>query len=89
MIERWKFGFLKDSIVAFDKGCVNYQSFKSLTDKGGFFVTRLRLRAIYHVEECRYVDNRKGIHSECPRVETRCTVVAQNWLLRCNDRQVL
>ncbi len=41
MVQGRCFEFPKGSIVAFDKGYVDYQWFKSLTDKGVFFVTRL------------------------------------------------
>lgn len=64
MIEGRKFHFPKGSIVAFDKGYVDYQWFKSLTDKGVFFVTRLRAKAVYRIEERRAVDRSKGIVSD-------------------------
>lgn len=64
MIEGRKFDFPKGSIVAFDKGYVDYQWFKSLTDKGVFFVTRLRDKAVYRVEERRDVDKSKGVYSD-------------------------
>jgi hypothetical protein len=64
MVQGRKFNFPKGSIVAFDKGYVDYQWFKSLTDKGVFFVTRLRAKAVYRVEERRYADNSKGVYSD-------------------------
>ena len=64
IIEGRKFDFPKGSIVALDKGYVDYQWFKSLTDKGVFFVTRLRDKAVYRIEERRAVDNRKGVYSD-------------------------
>lgn len=64
MIEGRKFDFPKGSIVAFDKGYVDYQWFKSLTDKGVFFVTRLRAKAVYRVEARRYADSSKGVRSD-------------------------
>ena len=64
MVQGRQFTFPKGSIVAFDKGYVDYQWFKSLTDKGVFFVTRLRARAVYRVEERRYADNSKGVLSD-------------------------
>ena len=64
MVQGRKFDFPKGSIVAFDKGYVDYQWFKSLTDKGVFFVTRLRAKAVYRVEERRYADNSKSIYSD-------------------------
>lgn len=64
MVQGRQFEFPKGSIVAFDKGYVDYQWFKSLTDKGVFFVTRLRAKAVYRVEERRYADNSKGVLSD-------------------------
>lgn len=64
MIEGRQFDFPKGSIVAFDKGYVDYHWFKLLTDKGVFFVTRLRAKAVYRVEERRYADSTKGILSD-------------------------
>lgn len=64
MVQGRKFAFPKGSIVAFDKGYVDYQWFKLLTDNGVFFVTRLRAKAVYRVEERRYADNSKGIYSD-------------------------
>lgn len=64
MIQGRRFDFPKGSIVAFDKGYVDYQWFKSLTDKGVFFVTRLRAKAVYRVEERCYADKSKGVHSD-------------------------
>lgn len=56
MVEGRRFQFPKGSIVAFDKGYVDYQWFKSLTEQGVFFVTRLRAKAVYHVEKrCKVV----------------------------------
>ena len=49
MVEGRKFDFPKGSIVAFDKGYIDYEWFKSLTDKGIFFVTRLRSGSVYRV----------------------------------------
>ncbi len=51
MVSGRRFDFPKGSIVAFDKGYVDYQWFNSLTDKGVFFVTRLRAKAVYTVNE--------------------------------------
>lgn len=44
-----QFDFPRGSIVAFDKGYVDYGWYKSLTDKGVFFVTRLRSDSVYQV----------------------------------------
>lgn len=46
-----RFGFPKGSIVAFDKGYVDYGWYKALTDQSVFFVTRLRPNSIYQVLE--------------------------------------
>lgn len=64
MVRGRQFDFPKGSIVAFDKGYVDYQWFKSLTDKGVFFVTRLRPKAVYRVLERRAVDKSKGVTSD-------------------------
>jgi len=53
MVQGRQVEFPRGSIVAFDKGYVDYQWFKSLTDKGVFFVTRLRAKAVYTVKERR------------------------------------
>lgn len=58
MVEGRKFKFPKGSMVAFDKGYVDYQWFNSLTKQGVFFVTRLRAKAVYTVKE-RHPVNRK------------------------------
>lgn len=64
MIQGRQFNFPKGSMVAFDKGYVDYQWFKSLTDRGIFFVTRLRLKAIYSVLERKDVNRNQGITSD-------------------------
>lgn len=64
MVQGRTFEFPKGSIVAFDKGYVDYQWFKSLTDKGIFFVTRLRAKAVYHIEERRPIDPMSGVLSD-------------------------
>lgn len=64
MVQGRRFDFAKGSIVVFDKGYVDYGWFKLLTDKGVFFVTRLRSKAVYRVEERRYADASKGILSD-------------------------
>jgi len=56
--------FPKGSIVAFDKGYVDYQWFKQLDFKGIFFVTRLRRNAIWRVLERRDVDTATGVTSD-------------------------
>lgn len=41
------FDFPKGSVVVFDKGYSSYTWHKSLTDKGVFFVSRIRDNAVY------------------------------------------
>ena len=64
MIQGRQFNFPKGSMVAFDKGYVDYQWFKSLTDKGIFFVTRLRPKAVYKILERKPVNKTQGITSD-------------------------
>ena len=61
MIEGRKFNFPKGSIVAFDKGYVDYQWFADLTSKGVTFVTRLRSGSVYEVIEQQNTNSDKGI----------------------------
>ena len=56
--------FPKGSIVAFDKGYIDYRWFKQLDSKGIFFVTRIRRNAIWRVVERRDVDKRSGVTSD-------------------------
>jgi IS4 transposase len=64
MIQGRQFDFPKGSIVVFDKGYVDYEWFKTLTNKGVFFVTRLRAKAVYRIKERRIVNKEKGICSD-------------------------
>lgn len=64
MVQGRQFKFPKGSIVAFDKGYVDYQWFKSLTDQGVFFVTRLRPNSVYKVLERSSVNRGAGITSD-------------------------
>jgi len=64
MVAGRRFRFPKGSIVAFDKGYVDYQWFGSLTKQGVSFVTRLRSKAVYRVLERRSVDEKTGITSD-------------------------
>lgn len=64
MVQGRQFRFPTGSVVAFDKGYVDYQWFKSLTDQGVFFVTRLRAKAVYVVKERRQVNREAGICSD-------------------------
>jgi len=53
--------FPKGSIVAIDKGYNDYAWYKQLTDKGIFFVTRLKTNAAYRVVSRRSVLKNKGL----------------------------
>lgn len=53
--------FPKGSMVAIDKGYTDYTWYKRLTDKGIFFVTRLKTNARYHVVARRSVLKEKGL----------------------------
>lgn len=64
MVRGREFSFPKGSIVAFDKGYVDYQWFGSLTQQGVSFVTRLRSKAVYRVVERREVNKKKGVSSD-------------------------
>lgn len=54
-------GFPKGSIVAVDKGYNDYGWYKQLTDKGVFFVTRLKSNAKYRVTDRRPILKSKGL----------------------------
>ena len=64
MVEGRKFRFPKGSIVAFDKGYVDYQWFGSLTQQGVSFVTRMRTKSVYRVLERKAANRNKGITSD-------------------------
>lgn len=64
LIQGRQFHFPKGSIVAFDKGYVDYGWYKSLTNRGIFFVTRLRPNSIYQVIDRRAVDTASGVTSD-------------------------
>ena len=53
--------FPKGSIVAIDKGYNDYSWYKQLTDKGIFFVTRLKSNAKHRVIDRRSVDKNTGL----------------------------
>ena len=55
------FNFPKGSIVAIDKGYNDYAWYKRLTDKGIFFVTRLKTNAKYRVTDRRSVAKESGL----------------------------
>jgi len=64
MVEGRKFQFPKGSIVAFDKGYVDYRWFGNLTNQGVSFVTRLRAKAVYRVVERLSVRTESGVTSD-------------------------
>ena len=56
--------FSKGSIVAIDRGYTDYKWYKQLSDKGIFFVSRLKSNATVKVVERREVDRRTGLTSD-------------------------
>ncbi len=64
MVEGRKFDFPAGSMVAFDKGYVDYEWFAGLTNKGVSFVTRLRSGSVYDVLEHLGSDTDNGILSD-------------------------
>ena len=64
MIQGRRFRFPRGSIIAFDKGYVDYEWFGSLTHQGVSFVTRLREKAVYRVLERKPFTANKGITSD-------------------------
>ena len=56
--------FPKGSIVAIDKGYVDYKWFKTLDLKGIFFVTRVRKNAHWRVDDRREVNKSTGVTSD-------------------------
>lgn len=64
LIQGRQFTFPKGSMVAFDKGYVDYQWFASLTKQGVSFVTRLRPNSVYRVLERRDCTHQTGVTSD-------------------------
>ena len=58
------FDFPKGSVVVFDKGYSSYTWHKALTDKGIFFVTRIRGNAVYEVIKTNPVKAGHGVISD-------------------------
>ena len=54
----------KGSIVVFDKAFINYSWFRTLAEKGVFFVTRLKRNAVYKLLERRSVNRKTGVTSD-------------------------
>lgn len=59
-----KFDFPKGSIVAVDKAYNDYAWYQDLSDKGIFFVTRLKTNARYRVVDRKEVIKSKGVTSD-------------------------
>jgi len=64
MTEGRKIDFPKGSIVAVDKAYNDYEWYKQLSDKGIFFVTRLKSNAKYRVVDRNEVLKSKGLTSD-------------------------
>ena len=64
MIEGRKFNFPKGSIVAFDKGYVDYKWFADLTNQGVSFVTRMRTKCVYRVLERKDILSNSSVTSD-------------------------
>jgi len=64
MVQGRKFAFPAGSVVAFDKGYVDYQWFGAFTEQGVSFVTRLRSKAVYRVIERRSPPKDSGVSSD-------------------------
>lgn len=64
MIEGRKFEFPKGSIVAFDKGYVDYEWFADLTEQGVSFVTGLRAKAVHEVVQVNSVSKNSDVISD-------------------------
>jgi len=56
--------FPKGSIVAVDRGYTDYQWYKTLSDKGIYFVARLKSNATTRIVERRAVDRSTGLTSD-------------------------
>ena len=54
----------KGSIVVFDRGYFSYLWFRALCEKGVFFVTRLKDKAVYTLLERRPVNRKTGVTSD-------------------------
>jgi hypothetical protein len=64
MVQGRQFTFPRGSVVAFDKGYVDYEWFRNLTDQGVFFVTRLRAKSVYKVLERLPTQKKSGVTSD-------------------------
>jgi hypothetical protein len=56
--------FARGTILAFDRGNTDYQWFMSLTERGVYFVTRLKENVDYGVVEKREIPQRRGVRRD-------------------------
>ena len=56
--------FERGDVVVFDRGYTDYNWYKTLDDKGLYFVTRLKKNALYNVKERRKTDHLDNISSD-------------------------
>jgi len=64
MVKGRQFKFPQGSVVAFDKGYVDYQWFGELTKQGVSFITRVRAKTVYRVMERRPASSGTGVTSD-------------------------
>lgn len=64
MVQGRRFRFPRGSVVAFDKGYVDYEWFGNLTKQGVSFVTRIRSKAVYKIEKRQAVKKGQGVRSD-------------------------
>lgn len=78
-----RFDFPRGSIVVMDRGYTDYGFYKSLSDKGVFFVTRQRSNAVFEVREERQVGQQGSIiHDQRIELTSRKARTQQAPLLR-------
>jgi len=58
-------GFPKGTIVVFDRGYIDYEMFHQWTNKGVYFVTRLKSNAQYEILDERTPPQRSNIQKDC------------------------
>ena len=76
-----RLNFPKGSIIAMDRGYIDYSWFKQLNDKGIYFVTRLKRNAKYRVIERHDVRKSSGVTSD-QTIEFTGVQVAKNCPIR-------
>ncbi len=74
--------FPKGSIIAIDKGYNDYSWYNCLTEKGIFFVTRLKSNAIPRVVQHHFVLKKKGLICD-QTIEFTGTQTAKNVQFSC------